>query len=78
MLQPRIMFHSLWQAKIRLFLISAKARVMESIGADLRQTSRRHIKGSKIAKGLQNVKLLVNWGPFMEKSDKKSHNAEKN
>ena len=29
--------------------------------------SRRHIQGSKIAKGLQNVKVLVNWGPFYEK-----------
>ena len=35
----------------------------------------RHILGSKIAKGLQNVKVLVNWGPFYEKN---SHNAEKN
>ena len=26
--------------------------------------SRRHIKGSKLPKGLQNVKVLVNWGPF--------------
>ena len=26
--------------------------------------SRRHIKDSKIAKGFQSVKLLVNWGPF--------------
>ena len=29
--------------------------------------SRRHILGSQIAKGLQNVKVLVNWGPFYEK-----------
>ena len=29
--------------------------------------SRRHIKGSKIAKGLQYVKVLVSWGPFYEK-----------
>ena len=28
--------------------------------------SRRHIKGSKIAKGLQGAKVLVNWGPFDE------------
>ena len=41
--------------------------------------SRRHIQVSKIAKGLQNVKVLVNWGPFYEKNcSKKSHNAEKN
>ena len=37
--------------------------------------SRRHIQGSKIAKGLQYFKVLVGWGPFYEK---KSHNAEKN
>ena len=24
----------------------------------------RHIQGSKIAKGLQSVKVLVDWGPF--------------
>ena len=28
--------------------------------------SRRHIKGSKIAKRHQNAKVLVNWGPFDE------------
>ena len=40
--------------------------------------SRRHIYGSKLAKGLQNAKVLVNWGPFMRKKfEKKSHNAEK-
>ena len=27
--------------------------------------SRRHIEGSKKAKGLQNVKVLVNLEPFM-------------
>ena len=37
--------------------------------------NRRHIQVSKIAKGLQNVKVLVNWGPFYEK--KESLNAEK-
>ena len=31
-------------------------------------SSQRHILGSKIAKGLQNVKLLVNWEPFYEKN----------
>ena len=38
-----------------------------------------HIEGSKIAKGLQYVKVLVSWGPFYEKKflEKKSHNAEK-
>ena len=42
--------------------------------------SRRHIQGSKIPKGLQNVKVLVNWGPFYGKFffEKKSHNAGKN
>ena len=41
--------------------------------------SRRHIYSSKIPKGLQKVKVLVNWGPFYEKKFwKKSHNAEKN
>ena len=41
--------------------------------------SRRHIKGSKIAKGLHSAKVLVNWGPFDEKffMKKMSHNAEK-
>ena len=34
--------------------------------------SRRHIQGSKIAKGLQNVKLLVNLEPSMKKKLKKS------
>ena len=28
--------------------------------------SRRHIKGSKIAKGLQSAEVLVNWVPFDE------------
>ena len=36
--------------------------------------SRRHIQGSKIAKGLQSAKVLVNWGHFDEK---KSHNVGK-
>ena len=41
--------------------------------------SRRHIQGSKISKGFQNVKVLVNWGSFGgKKSKKKSHNAEGN
>ena len=40
--------------------------------------SRRHIQGSKIAKGLQNFQVLVNWDYFYEKKIwKKSHNAEK-
>ena len=31
-----------------------------------------------MAKGLQNVKVLVNWGPFyIKKLKKKFHNAEK-
>ena len=34
--------------------------------------SRRHIQGSKIAKGLQSVKVLVNYGPFGEKNLKVS------
>ena len=34
--------------------------------------NRRHIQVSKIAKGLQNVKVLVNWGPFYEKKKKVS------
>ena len=47
-----------------------------------RQTSRERPKSApylriKIAKGVQNVKVLVNWGPFYEKNEKKSHNAEK-
>ena len=29
--------------------------------------SRRHIQGSKIAKGLQNFQVLVNWDYFNEK-----------
>ena len=33
---------------------------------------RRHIQGSKIAKGLQNVKVLVNWGPCYKKLKKVS------
>ena len=35
--------------------------------------------GSKIAKGLQYVKVLVSWGPFYERKilEKKSHNAKK-
>ena len=33
--------------------------------------SRRHIQGSKIAKGLQNFKVLVNWEPFYEKKIEK-------
>ena len=42
--------------------------------------NRRHIQGSKIAKGLQNFQKLVNWDYFYEKKFllKKSHNAEKN
>ena len=47
--------------------------------------SRRHIQGSKIAKGLQNFQVSVNWDYFYEKFflkkiyfEKKSHNAEKN
>ena len=40
--------------------------------------SRRHIQGSKIAKGLQNFQVLVNWDYFYEKKiEKKSHNAKK-
>ena len=40
--------------------------------------SRRHIQGSKIAKGLQNFQVLVNCDYFYEKKiEKKSHNAEK-
>ena len=32
-----------------------------------------------MAKGLQSVKVLVNWGPFGQKKfSKKSHNADKN
>ena len=34
---------------------------------DVKVPSRRRIQGSKIAKGLQNVKVLVNCGPFYEK-----------
>ena len=34
--------------------------------------SRRHIQGSKIAKGLQNFKVLVNWDYFYLKKLKKS------
>ena len=30
--------------------------------------SRRHIQGSKIAKGLQNFQVLVNWDYFYEKN----------
>ena len=35
--------------------------------------------GSKIAKGLQYVKVLVSWGPFYERKilEKKPHNAKK-
>ena len=32
--------------------------------------SRRHIQGSKTAKGLQNVKILENRGPFYKKIEK--------
>ena len=32
----------------------------------------------KKAKGLQNVKVLVNWGPFYGKNCKKSNNGGKN
>ena len=40
--------------------------------------SRRHIQGSKIAKGLQNLQELVNWDYLYEKKiEKKSHSAEK-
>ena len=40
--------------------------------------SRRHIQGSKVAKGLQNFQVLVNWDYFYEKKiEKKSHSAEK-
>ena len=34
--------------------------------------SRRHIQGSKIAKGLQNFQVLVNWDYFYEKKFEKS------
>ena len=30
--------------------------------------SRRYFQGSKIAKGLQNFKVLLNWEPFYEKN----------
>ena len=30
--------------------------------------SRHHIEGSKTAKGLQNVKVLVNLEPFMKRN----------
>ena len=33
--------------------------------------SRRHIQGSKIAKGLQNFQVLVNWDYFYEKKNLK-------
>ena len=41
--------------------------------------SRRHIKGSKLAKGLQNFQVSVNWDYFYEVKifEKKSHSAEK-
>ena len=43
-----------------------------------RLISKAQIQGSKIAKGLQNFKVLVNWDPFCETFfEKKSHNAEK-
>ena len=34
--------------------------------------SRRHIQGSKIAKGLQNFQVLVNWDYFYKKNFLKS------
>ena len=39
--------------------------------------SRRHIKGSKIAKGIQSAEVLVNWVPLGFFFEKRSHNAEK-
>ena len=40
--------------------------------------NRRHIQGSKIAKGLQNFQVLVNWENFYEFFfEKKSHNDKK-
>ena len=33
--------------------------------------SRRHTQGSKIAKGLQNFQVLVNWDYFYEKKNLK-------
>ena len=39
---------------------------------------RRHIEGSKIAKGLQNVKVLVNCEPLNEKHSKKVSQCRKN
>ena len=32
----------------------------------------------KIPRGLQNVKVLVNWGPFYEKNEKKVSQCRKN
>ena len=41
--------------------------------------SRRHILGSKIAKGLQKLTVLVNWGHFHEKKfEKKVAQSRKN
>ena len=42
--------------------ISQRIRQQASTGPSL-----RHIQRSKLAKGLQSVKVLANWGPFDEK-----------
>ena len=46
------------------------AKVLQSLKYFL-----QYPNNSKVAP--KNVKVLVNWGPFYEKSRKKSHNAEK-
>ena len=60
-------FQSLYKHAIRVsssfknYLLSVISNGVKQAGTRL---SRRHIKVSKVAEGLQKAKVLVNWGPF--------------
>ena len=58
-------------------LVERRARCQNCAKQAETGPSYRHIAGSKIAKGLQNVKVSGNWGPFYEKKLKKISKCRK-
>ena len=73
-------FQSLYKHAIRVsssfknYLLSVISNGVKQAGTRL---SRRHIKVSKVAEGLQKAKVLVNWGPFYNIFSKKVSQCRK-